>query len=581
MTLPNWDLNEFYSSFTSDEINKDIKTLQKKANDFSRKFKGKLKSLKKKHLLQTLMDYEKIEELVQKIKSFAYLTYCTDQLNEKKKKFYQLIEESMSEIDKMIIFYGIELNSLNEKKLSIFSETKYKNWIINHKKFKKFQKSEDNEKILVEKSLTSSSAWIKFFDQSMTRLKFRFNGNDLSETEILNLLTSPDQKIRKQAAKVFGNTLKDNIFNFSFIINTISKDLDIEKNIRGFEHSESSRHLLNQIEKSDVDSLVKTTTENYSKICHRYYKYKNKYFIGEKLKYWDRNAPYPNTKDFKITWKQAKDIVLDSYYAFDKRFGDIVKLFFENNWIDARVSKGKTSGAFSHPTVPSCSPRILLNFQGKIRDVMTLAHELGHGVHQYLANKNGLLLADTPLTLAETASVFGEMLTFKSLITKSKNKEEKIYLLRSKIEDMLNTVFRQIAFFKFERDLHNKRIEGELTEDEICSIWMDSQKESLGNNVELSGEYKYFWAYIPHFIHSPFYVYAYAFGDCLVNSLYSKYENGQKDFNDKYFNLLQSGGSEHYQKHLKKFNLDPKDKNFWQLGMNLIKNLIDDLEQLS
>ncbi len=581
MTLPNWNLNEFYPSFTSDQINRDILSLKQKTREFSSKFKGKLKSLKKSYLLKTLVDYEKIEELIQKIKSFAYLTYCTDQLNDKKKKFYQMTEESLSEIEKAIIFYGIELNNLNDKKLSVFSDSKYKNWIKNHKKFKKFQKSEDNEKILVEKSLTGSSAWIKFFDQTMTRLKFRFKGNNLSETEILNFLTSTDQQTRKEAAEIFGKTLKENIFNFSFIINTISKDLDINKNIRGFKHSESSRHLLNQIEKSDVDSLVKTATENYSKICHRYYKYKTNYFGGNNLKYWDRNAPYPKTKDFKISWNQAKDIVLDSYYSFDPRFGDIVKLFFKNHWIDAKISRGKTSGAFSHPTVPSCSPRILVNFQGKIRDVMTLAHELGHGVHQYLANKNGLLLAETPLTLAETASVFGEMLTFKSLLKKSKNKDEKIYLLRSKIEDMLNTVFRQIAFFKFERNLHNKRINGELTEEEICKIWMDCQKESLGKYVELTGDYKYFWAYIPHFIHSPFYVYAYAFGDCLVNSLYSKYENGEKNFNDKYFKLLQSGGSEHYKKHLKKFNLNPKDKNFWQLGMNLIKNLIDDLEQLS
>jgi oligoendopeptidase F len=326
---------------------------------------------------------------------------------------------------------------------------------------------------------------------------------------------------------------------------------------------------------------VKTATSNFSEICHRYYKYKSTFFKGRKLNFWDRNAPYPKSKEFKISWDEAKEIVLNSYYSFDKRFGDIVKLFFEKSWIHARISNGKTSGAFSHPTVPSCHPCILVNFQGRIRDVMTLAHELGHGVHQYLANKNGLLLADTPLTLAETASVFGEMLVFKSLLKNSKNKNEKIYLLRSKIEDMLNTVFRQIAFFKFERDIHKKRIEGELSEEEMCSIWMKIQKESLGDNVDLGGDYKYFWAYIPHFIHSPFYVYAYAFGDCLVNSLYSKYEDGEKSFNNKYFNLLQSGGSKHYQRHLKKFNLNPKDKDFWQLGMNLIKNFMDELEQLS
>ena len=456
-----------------------------------------MKKLKKQQLVKTLVEFEKIEEITLKLRSYAYLEYCTDQLNNDKAKFYQKIEESVLDCEKDIIFYGIELNKLTDNKTSVFSETKYKNWIKNHKKFKKFQKPENIEKILAEKSLTSSSAWVRFFDQLMTRLKFKINGKVFSETEVLNLLSSHNKVEKKNAAEVFGKTLKENIFNFSFIINTISKDLDIEKNVRGFEYSESSRHLYNQIEKSDIDSLVKTATQNYGDICHRYYKYKAKYFGGAKLNYWDRNAPYPGYKEPKITWNEAKSIVIKSYTSFDKRFGEIVKKFFDNSWIDARVLKGKTSGAFSHPTVPSCNPKILLNFQGKIRDVMTLAHELGHGVHQFLANRNGVLLADTPLTLAETASVFGEMLTFKSLLNNAKSLTEKKFLLRSKIEDMLNTVFRQIAFFKFERKLHFKRSQEELTDEQICEIWMSTQKESLGNAVILGKNYKYFWAYIP------------------------------------------------------------------------------------
>ena len=580
MNLPTWNLNEFYSSFKDKQINKDLHSLKKKISLFSIKYKGKLGKLKNQQLIRSLIEFEKVEEIILKLRSYAYLVYCTDQLNNDKAKFYQYIEESVLDCQKDVIFYGIELNKLSDNKTLAFSKTKYKNWVKNHKKFKKYQKSENIERILAEKSLTSSSAWIRFFDQIMTRLKFRINGKILSEAEILNLLSSPNKLERKNAAEVFGKTLKDNIFNFSFIINTISKDLDIEKNVRGFQHSESSRHLYNQIEKSDIDSLVKTATQNYSVICHRYYKYKAKYFGGVKLNYWDRNAPYPGFKEPKISWNEAKGIVIESYTSFDKRFGKIVEKFFENSWIDARVLKGKTSGAFSHPTVPSCNPKILLNFQGKIRDVMTLAHELGHGVHQFLANSNGVLLADTPLTLAETASVFGEMLTFKSLLTNAKKLSERKLLLRSKIEDMLNTVFRQIAFFKFERELHLKRSDEELTDDQICEIWMNTQKESLGNSVMLGKNYKYFWAYIPHFIHSPFYVYAYAFGDCLVNSLYSKFEEGNPSFNNKYFDLLKSGGSIDYKSHLKNFDLDPKDKNFWQLGMNLIKNLMDELEKL-
>ena len=581
MTLPIWNLNQFYESIEDNQINKDFKNLFTKSKNFQNKYRGNLNLLDRKSLINSLEEYEKIEEIIQKIQSFAYLTYCTDQLLDKIKKFYQEVEEKISNVEKNLIFYGIELNKLSSKKLEFFSNSKYDSWIQNHKKFKKFQKTEDNEKLLMEKSITSTSAWIKFFDQSMARLKFKYNQKYITETEILNLLSAIDSKVRKKAAKVFGETLKENIFNFSFILNTISKDLDIDKNIRGFEFSESSRHLSNQIEKSDVDSLVQTATNNYSEISHRYYKYKAKFFGSKKLNYWDRNAPYPNQKESKISWNEAKNIVVNAYSEFDDRFGRIANLFFEKSWIHAKVKKGKTSGAFSHPTVPNCHPCILLNYQGKIRDVMTLAHELGHGIHQYLANKNGILLANTPLTLAETASVFGEMLTFKSLLNKSKTKDKKIFLLRSKIEDMLNTVFRQIAFFKFERGVHSKRASGELTEQEISEIWMDTQKESLGSAIKFGDNYKYFWAYIPHFIHSPFYVYAYAFGDCLVNSLYKKYEDGEDNFKEKYYKLLEAGGSIHYQNHLTKFKLNPKRQDFWQLGMNLIKNLMDDLEKLS
>ncbi len=580
-TLPIWDLTDFYPSYKSKLIYKDLKKLGSLCTFFSKQYKNKLRSIHKNELKKSLVEFETIEEKIVSLKSFAFLTHCTDQLNKEKTKFYQDIEESLSKIEKKIIFYTIELNKLPKEKSDVFSKTKYKNWIRNLKRLKKYQKSEIVESLLMEKAITSSSAWIKFFDQTMARLKFSFRGRSLTETEVLDLLTSSEKSIRKDAALCFGKTLKENIFHFSFVMNNISKDLDIEKTLRGFKFSESSRHLSNQIEKDDVDSLVKTVTSSYSLICHRYYKYKSKYFGGKKLNFWDRNAPYPNSKDIKISWSEAKRIVLDSYYNFDKRMGDIAKIFFDKSWIHAKLLKGKTSGAFSHPTVPKCHPYILLNFQGKIRDVMTLAHELGHGIHQYLANKNGLLLADTPLTLAETASVFGEMLTFRSLIQNSKNNDEKIYLLRSKIEDMLNTVFRQIAFFIFERRVHEKRMNGELSDDEISELWMESQKESLGKSVYLTNDYKYFWAYIPHFIHSPFYVYAYAFGDCLVNSLYSRYTENTKDFNKKYTKLLESGGSQHYQKLLESFDLDPKEKNFWQMGMNLIKNLIDELEQLS
>ncbi len=579
--LPVWNLADFYPNYKSKIIKDDLNKIKQDTISFQKKYRKKLKKINKTQLIQSIKEYEKLEERIFFIKSFSFLTHCTDQLNKDKNKFYQSTEEILTSIEKNLVFYGIEINRLSKDKTSPLNVTKYKSWIKNLNKFKKFQQTEIIEKLLIEKSITSSSAWIKFFDQTITRLKFNFRNRELTETEIINLFSSHDKSIRKDAALSFGKTLKDNIFNFTSIMNNISKDLDIDKTLRGFKFSESSRHLSNQIDKEDVDSLVKTVKSNYASISHRYYKYKAKYFRQKKLNFWDRNAPYPKSKNVNISWKEAERIVLKSYYDFDERLADIANVFFKKSWIHAKPQKGKSSGAFSHPTVPSCHPYILMNFHGKIRDVMTLAHELGHGIHQFLANEQGLLLADTPLTLAETASVFGEMLTFKSLVKNAKNKDEKIYLLRCKIEDMLNTVFRQISFFIFERNVHSMRIRSELSDEDIAKIWMNTQEASLGKSVNLTNDYKYFWAYIPHFIHSPFYVYAYAFGDCLVNSLYSKFEESSKDFNEKYFNLLKSGGSQDYKVLLKQFNLNPKDKNFWQMGMNLIKNLMDDLEKIS
>lgn len=579
--LPTWNLKDFYPNFKSKKILLDLKKIELKSKSFCKKYKNNLKTLPKEKLINSIKEFEAIEEKIQFIQSYAFLVYCTDQTNSNKTKFFQNIEEKINFIQLNLVFFSIEISSLLTPNLNYIRKTKYKSWIDNLVKNKKFLKPESVEKVLIQKSITSNNAWIKFFDQFMARLKFNLDSKVLNESEILDLMSSTDKNSRKKAALSFGKTLKENSFYFCSIMNNISKDLDIEKNIRGYEFSESSRHMSNQIDKEDVDSLVKTVKLNYKNISHRYYRYKSEHFKTNKLNFWDRNAPYPNSVESKISWNEAKHIVLDSYYDFDEIAGKIAQKFFDNSWIHAETTKGKMSGAFSHPAVPSCHPYILLNFHGKLRDVMTLAHELGHGIHQYLANKNGLLISETPLTLAETASVFGEMLTFKFMLKSAKNKSEKVSLLRSKIEDMLNTVVRQISFFDFERKIHKLRSEGELTVDEISKVWINSQKESLGNHVNLSDDYKYFWAYIPHFIHSPFYVYAYAFGDCLVNTLYSRYEQNLNNFNRKYFALLESGGSKHYKESLKEFDLNPSKNDFWQLGIKIIKNLIDDLENLS
>ena len=365
------------------------------------------------------------------------------------------------------------------------------------------------------------------------------------------------------------------------ITNTLAKDKSINDTWRKLPRPVSARNLSNVVEDGVIDSLAKSVVESYPKLSHRYYYMKSKWFGKKYLMYWDRNAPLPFQSNRVYSWKEAKDIVLSAYTNFNPLIGKIAKKFFDNSWIHAPVLEGKSPGAFASSTVASVHPYILLNFQGKSRDVATLAHELGHGIHQYLAGrKQTHFNATTPLTLAETASVFGEMLTFKLLLNQAEDKVERKALLANKVEDMLNTVVRQIAFYEFEKNVHDLRKQSELSVDEICSIWMEVQKKSLGKGIKYAEEYKYYWSYIPHFIHSPFYVYAYAFGDCLVNSLFNVYEGGLSDFDKKYINLLESGGSQNYSDLLKPFRLNPKNKFFWKKGLRIIENLIDQLEML-
>jgi oligoendopeptidase F len=318
----------------------------------------------------------------------------------------------------------------------------------------------------------------------------------------------------------------------------------------------------------------------YPQLSHRYYALKAKWFGQKTLAYWDRNAPLPFAATDVIAWPEARNMVLSAYGGFSPKMAEIAERFFTDRWIDAPVRPGKAPGAFSHPTTPSAHPYVLMNYQGKPRDVMTLAHELGHGVHQVLAAPNGALMAPTPLTLAETASVFGEMLTFRKLLAGTTDKKQRKAMLAAKVEDMINTVVRQIAFYSFERKVHIERRNGELTADKLNELWMSVQSESLGPAIELKPGYETFWCYIPHFIHSPFYVYAYAFGDCLVNSLYAVYEKSASGFAERYLAMLSAGGTKHHSELLKPFGLDARDPTFWQGGLGVIAHLIDELEAL-
>ncbi|MDA9605153.1 M3 family oligoendopeptidase [Alphaproteobacteria bacterium] len=576
--LPNWNLKDFYNSYEDPQIQKDINTFKDFVTSFSKKYSGKILNFSES-FDDVISEFEDGCEISAKLECYAFLIYATNMNDTKIVQFYQKISEEMTEISGDLIFFTNSINNFDKSDFDkILSNTiKYTSWLKNIRRFSEHQLNEVGERILLDKSMTANSSWVRFFEEKINDLKFLIGEKEVNSSEALNLLTDQDGLVRKKAALSIGDVFKNNVKTFTFITNTLAKDKIINDKWRNYQNPVDSRNLANNIEGDVVDALSNSVQNHYTKISHRYYKLKSKIFDKEKLDFWDRNAPYPDASNKKISWKEAQDIVLKSYGDFDKQLEEIVQLFFDKNWIDAELKEGKSPGAFSASTIPSIHPYILMNYHGKTRDVMTLAHELGHGCHQYLSAKQGMLLSSTPLTLSETASVFGEMMTFRNLLERS-DKSQKKYLLASKIEDMINTVVRQISFFEFEKILHTERKIGELSSEKICEIWMETQSRSLGPNIDLSGDYKYFWTYIPHFIHTPFYVYAYAFGDCLVNVLIQLFDENHPNFKQLYLDLLKSGGSKHYSEVLSPFNIDLKDNKSWDKGLSLITGLIDEFE---
>lgn len=582
--LPSWDLSDFYLDINSPQIKKDMSSINALCSEFKTAYEGTLHGLSSEQLSIAIIEYEQIQELIHKLYSYAHLVYVTNMEDEEVMTFFQNTCETLDLEFSKLIFFSLELNDLEEEELEAHKENNakvahYEPFLKNIRVFKPYQLTDELERLLHEKSITGKSAWIRLFDEKMSALEFPYRDKTLISAEIFNLLSSKDGEERKDAAQAIAKVLKDNIKQFAFIYNTLVKDKAVEDGWRGFNTPISSRNISNFVEDEVVENLIISVQDRYHELSHRYYQLKAKWLGVEKLNYWDRNAPLPEDDSRKYSWEEAKKIVLEAYNEFSPEIAELVKKFFDNNWIDAGVKKGKDSGAFAHPTVPSVHPYILMNFQGKARDVMTLAHELGHGVHQLLAGKQGTLMSDTPLTLAETASVFGEQLTFRKLLAGSDEKTRKV-MIANKIEDMLNTVVRQTAFCEFESRVHYRRQNGELTANQICDIWMETQQDSLGDGFDFDEEYKYYWSYIPHFIHTPFYVYAYAFGDCLVNALYAVYEKAEdkEAFVDKYIRMLEAGGTLGHKELLAPFGLDASHPNFWNKGLDIISGLIDEIE---
>ncbi|AJD42754.1 M3 family oligoendopeptidase [Rhizobium sp. SEMIA 4085] len=587
--LPIWKLQDLYPSATSTAFTSDMEKAGRNALAFEEKWKGKLADAAAQigagGIGEALKEYEALDDLIGRLGSFAGLTYFSDTTNPVNGKLYGDVQAKITEFSGHLLFFALELNRIDDAVMDACMANDpeaghYRPWLIDLRKDKPYQLEDKLEQLFLEKSMTSAAAFNRLFDETMAELRYNIDGEKVPLEVALNLLQDKDPEARRKAAMALAETFKANIRTFTLITNTLAKDKDISDRWRGFEDIADSRHLANRVERDVVDALAAAVKQAYPRLSHRYYKMKAKWLGMDQMNFWDRNAPLPETSNAVISWGEAKDTVLSAYGNFAPEMAAIAKRFFDEQWIDAPVRPGKAPGAFSHPTVPSAHPYVLVNYMGKPRDVMTLAHELGHGVHQVLAGAQGALMCQTPLTLAETASVFGEMLTFRALLDKTTDKRERKAMLAQKVEDMINTVVRQIAFYEFERELHTARKAGELTAEDIGELWLSVQSESLGPAIRISEGYETYWAYIPHFIHSPFYVYAYAFGDCLVNSLYAVYRKADKDFQDKYFELLRAGGTKHHSELLKPFGLDATDPSFWSKGLSMIEGLIDELEAL-
>ncbi len=586
--LPEWNLDDLFPGIDSDFLKNLLEHTDAQAKLLNTKYSGKIGNISASDLAKVIVEYEKIDESLARIMSYASLVYAADMSDQESGRFYQSMQEQVTDIATQLLFLTLEINKIDDptmkRNLADNALAKFEPWLRDVRALRPHQLSDDIERLLLEKQVVGKSAWIRLFDETMADLRFEvelITGTKIyTSAEVFNLLSDKNNSIRKAAAISIGKVLADNARVFTLITNTLAKDKEVEDKWRHFKEPVSSRNLSNFVEDDVVHALVTSVKERFPDLSHRYYALKARWFGSDHLNYWDRNAPLPDNNEPIIPWHDAVDTVLESYRRFSPKLADIGKDFFDNDWIDAPVRDGKSPGAFAHPTVPSVHPYLLLNYQGKTRDVMTLAHELGHGVHQVLAGSQGHLMSDTPLTLAETASVFGEMLTFRKMLDDTSDVLKRRVMLASKIEDMINTVVRQIAFFEFERRVHTQRSKGALLTEEICDIWMEVQSESLGPAILLEDGYRHYWSYIPHFIHSPFYVYAYAFGDCLVNSLYAAYQEKPQGFELKYLDMLRAGGSLRHKQLLAPFGIDASEPAFWHQGLSVISSLIDELVQM-
>ena len=585
--LPEWDLTDLYAAPDAPEVGRDMAWLETECAAFARDYEGKLATLDAAAMLDCVGRYERIEATAGRIMSYAGLRYYQNTTDPVRGKFIADCQDRITAFTTPLVFFSLEFNRIEDAAYAaLFADpglVRYKPVFDRMRAMKPFQLSDELERFLHDQSTVGAAAWNRLFDETMAGLEFRVAGEDEPKNleATLDLLSDPDRARREAGARALAEVFGANVKLFARVHNTLAKEKEIEDRWRKMPTPQHGRHLSNHVEPEVVQALRDAVVAAYPKLSHRYYALKARWMGLDKLEVWDRNAPLPQDEKRTVGWDAAREMVMTAYGEFDPRMADLAEPFFTRGWIDAAVKPGKAPGAFAHPTVTEVHPYVMLNYLGKPRDVMTLAHELGHGVHQVLAAGQGELLSHTPLTLAETASVFGEMLTFRRLLANAKTPGERKTLLAGKVEDMINTVVRQIAFYDFECKLHAARREqGELTPEDIGTLWMSVQGESLGPAFTFMDGYETFWSYIPHFVHSPFYVYAYAFGDGLVNALYAVYEDGLPGFQEKYFEMLRAGGAKHHKELLAPFGLDATDPAFWDKGLSMIAGMIDELEAM-
>ncbi|MDH3686483.1 MAG: M3 family oligoendopeptidase [Myxococcales bacterium] len=583
-----WNLSDLYAGVDDPKLDADLASALKRSQAFAKRYRGRVHELSAAELAAAVDEYESLQEPVGRAGSFVGLLFAADTADPRHGALMQSVQERSSEIHNALVFFELEWVALEtdhaERLLADPALAPRRHVLGALRRYKPHVRSEVEEQLLEQTANTGRRAFSRLFDEVMADSRFTVEiageTKEVSEEEVLSLLYEPDREARKAAAASLTKGLAERTRVLSFIFNTLIQDKAQDDRLRSYENPMDARNLANEIEGDSVRALIDACVRNYPLVA-RYYRLKGKLLGIDDLKDYDRYAPVPGAEG-RREWSQAREIVLSAYGDFAPAMADVARRFFDENWIDAELRPGKRGGAFSASTVPSVHPYVMLNYTGNLRDVMTVAHELGHGVHQYLARDQGLFEQDTPLTTAETASVFGEMIVFRRLLSEETDPKVRLALLCGKLEDAFATVFRQVAMTRFEQTLHAaRREEGELAPDRVGELWMQANQEMFGDSVELTEDYTSWWLYIPHFVHTPFYCYAYAFGELLVLALIRRYDEEGADFVPRYLELLSAGGSDSPPALLRKVGLDITDPAFWDGGLALLGELVAEAEELA